>query len=74
MEVISIERSTYEELLTSFNSFVAQMKAMASRGKQRQKVGRMARQPGRMPDTEHQSENITDAQGQRDISLFANRT
>ena len=31
MEVISIERSTYEELLTSFNSFVAQMKAMASR-------------------------------------------
>ena len=32
MEVISIERSTYEELLTSFNSFVAQMKAMDSRG------------------------------------------
>ena len=33
MEVISIERSTYEELLTSFNSFVAKMKEMASRGK-----------------------------------------
>ncbi len=32
MEIISIERSTYEELLTSFNSFVAQMKAMAGRG------------------------------------------
>ena len=32
MEVISIERSTYEELLTSFNSFVTQMKAMAGRG------------------------------------------
>jgi hypothetical protein len=32
MEVISIERSTYEELLTSFNSFVAQMKEIASRG------------------------------------------
>ena len=32
MEVISIERSTYEELLTSFISFVAQMKAMAGRG------------------------------------------
>ena len=32
MEVISIERSTYEELLTSFNSFVIQMKAMAGRG------------------------------------------
>ena len=32
MEVISIERSTYEELLTSFNSFVAQMKELASRG------------------------------------------
>ena len=31
MEVISIERSTYEELLTSFNSFVSQMKAMAGR-------------------------------------------
>ena len=33
MEVISIERSTYEELQASFNSFVAQMKAMGSRGK-----------------------------------------
>ncbi len=32
MEIISIERSTYEELLTSFNSFVSQMKAMGSRG------------------------------------------
>ena len=32
MEVISIERSTYEELLTSFNSFVSQTKAMAGRG------------------------------------------
>ena len=32
MEVVSIERSTYEELLTSFNSFVTQMKEMASRG------------------------------------------
>ena len=32
MEVISIERSTYEELVTSFNSFVAQMRAMADRG------------------------------------------
>ena len=32
MEVISIERSTYEELLTSFNGFVSQMKAMAGRG------------------------------------------
>jgi hypothetical protein len=32
MEIISIERSTYEELLTNFNSFVTKMKAMASRG------------------------------------------
>ena len=32
MDVISIERSTYEELLTSFNNFVTKMKEMASRG------------------------------------------
>ena len=32
MEVISIERSTYEELLTSFNSFINQMKVIAGRG------------------------------------------
>ena len=32
MEVISIERSTYEKLLTSFNSFVIKMKEMVSRG------------------------------------------
>ena len=36
MEVISIERSTYEELLTSFNNFVLQMKAMAGRGTDKQ--------------------------------------
>ena len=30
MEVVSIERSTYEELLMSFNSFVTKMKEMAS--------------------------------------------
>ncbi len=29
MEVISIERSTYEELLTSFNSVITKMKEMA---------------------------------------------
>ncbi len=32
MEVISIERSTFEKLLTSFNSFVTKMNEMASRG------------------------------------------
>lgn len=32
MVVISIERSTYEELLTSFNSFVTKMKEMAGKG------------------------------------------
>ena len=32
MEVISIECSTYEELLTNFNSFVTQMRAMADKG------------------------------------------
>lgn len=32
MEVISIERSTCEELLTSFNSFVTKMKEIADRG------------------------------------------
>jgi len=32
MEIISIERSTYEELLTSFNSFVIKMKEMTCRG------------------------------------------
>ena len=46
MEVITIERSTYEELLTSINSFVTKMKAM-----------------GRVPNTEHQSKNITDFTG-----------
>ena len=30
MEVVSIERSTYEKLLMSFNSFVTKMKEMAS--------------------------------------------
>ena len=38
MEIISIERSTYEELLTSFNSFVTKMKEMANRGKDRRLI------------------------------------
>ena len=38
MEIISIERSTYEELLTSFNSFVIKMKEMANRGKDRRLI------------------------------------
>ena len=29
MEIITIERSTYKELLTSFNNFVTKMKEMA---------------------------------------------
>ncbi|MBR1687062.1 MAG: helix-turn-helix domain-containing protein [Prevotella sp.] len=32
MEIISIERGTYEELLTNFNRFVEEMKRMGSRG------------------------------------------
>ena len=60
MEVISIERSTYEELLTSFKQ-LRRTDEGDGQQRQRQKVGRMARQPGRMPDTKHQSENITDA-------------
>ena len=35
MEIVSIERSTYEELLTNFNRFVEQLKEMASRGKEK---------------------------------------
>ena len=31
MEVISIERSTYEGLLTSFNSFVAKLRKVVNR-------------------------------------------
>lgn len=33
MEIVSIERSTYDELQTSFNKFVSEMKAMAGKGK-----------------------------------------
>ena len=32
MEVISIERSTYEELQTNFNRFVIEMRTLADRG------------------------------------------
>lgn len=32
IEIVSIERGTYEELQTSFNSFVEEMKRMGSRG------------------------------------------
>lgn len=36
LEVVSIERGTYEELLTNFNSFVEEMKRMGSRGTDKQ--------------------------------------
>ena len=35
MEVISMERSTYEELQTSFNSFVNEMRAMGNRSSEK---------------------------------------
>ena len=81
MEVISIERSTYEELLTSFNSFVSQMKAMAGRGTDK-RLGEwldnqdvcqiLARQSGRVPDTEHQPKNVADTPPKRNVSLLSN--
>ena len=63
MEVISIERSTYEELLTSFNSFVTKMKEMASRGNDKGLLGRLARQSRCVSNAEHQPENITNFTG-----------
>ena len=35
MEVVTFERSAYEELLASINSFVAQMRAMGNRGSEK---------------------------------------
>lgn len=35
MEVITFERSAYEELMADFKSFVAQMKAMGNRGSEK---------------------------------------
>lgn len=35
MQVVSIERSAYEELQTKFNKFVIEMKTMASRDKEK---------------------------------------
>ena len=63
MEVISIERSTYEELLTSFNSFVTKMKEMASRGNDKGLGDWLDNQgqPRCMPNAEHQSKNFTNA-------------
>ena len=59
MEVVSIERSTYEELLTSFNSFVTKMKEMASRGNDKG-LDDWLDKSRCMPDAEHQPKNITD--------------
>ena len=52
MEVISIERSTYEELLTSFNSFVTKMKEMASRGNDKGEIIQWQLTPGNCDDRE----------------------
>ena len=62
MEVISIERSTYEELLTSFNSFVAQMKAMASRGNDK-KLGEWL-------DNQDVCQILNISRGQEEISVY----
>ena len=72
MEVISIERSTYEELLTIFNSFVSQMKAMAG-GETEKTAWRVARHPGRVSDTEHQPKNVANAPPKWDVGILSNR-
>ncbi len=71
MEVISIERSTYEKLLTSFNSFVSQMMAMGSRGTDK-RLGEWL-ESGCVPDTEYQPKDFTDAPSERNVGILSNR-
>ena len=89
MEVISIERSTYEELHPRLTpapyqgtSNVSQMKAMAGRGTDKRlgewldrsnSVRLPKQEPGRVPDTEHKPKNVADAPSKRNVGLLSNR-
>ena len=60
MEIVSIERKTFEELVAKFDRFVSRMDAICHRHGRKENE-RVDGQPRRVPDAQHQPTHITDA-------------
>ena len=67
MEIVSIERKTFEAMVTksTVSSTVWKPSAPAARRKENERVDG---QSGRVPDAEHQSAHVTDPAGQRTLA------
>lgn len=72
MEIVSIERKTFEELVAKFDRFVSRMDAICHRHGEKENE-RVDGQSGRVPDAQHQPPNLADASGQRHVGLFADK-
>ena len=62
MEIVSIERKTFEAMVAKFDRFVS-----------RKENERVDGQSGRVPDAQHQPTHIADASGQWDAGLLADK-
>ena len=60
MEIVSIERKTFEAMVAKFDRFV-------------RRNGRVDGQSGRVPDAQHQSAHVADPAGQRHAGLLADK-
>ena len=66
MEIVSIERKTFEAMVAKFDRFVRHMA-------RREDNGRVDGQSGRVPDTQHQPTHVADPSGQWDAGLLADK-
>ena len=72
MEIVSIERKTFEAMVAKFDHFVRRMDVISQRHGEK-KNDRVDGQSRCVPNAEHQSAHTTDPAGQRHACLLADK-
>ena len=72
MEIVSIERKTFEAMVSKFDRFVSPHGCHLSSAR-REEDEQVDGQSGRLPDAQHQPTHVADASGQRDAGLLSDK-